>query len=98
MRKELLNSSLKLYEYLSVYGVDRHNTKEDIILLWLIRDILEQDCYFSLLDECSHKNLMILFRKIQHTNPQLKYCRFNLDDYKNLGNKQNIDTYRIIRR
>ena len=95
-KKEFLASSINLYEYLKVYGDDPHHTKEDLLVLALIRDIVEQNCYFNFLTECTFTNIGHIIMEILHGNPKLKYCRFKLDDYKNLGGKQNIDSYRRL--
>lgn len=97
LKKEIVVNSLSLYEYLSTYGVDRFNTKEDIILLSFMDDILKQNCYYDFIDECNIMDIEKFINHILHSNPQLRYCRIKLDDYKNLGGKQNIDTYKLIK-
>jgi hypothetical protein len=96
INKEILYNGKFIYDYLSVYGVDRYNTKKDLILLSHMRNILELNCYYNVLNECSINNIYSFISKILNNNPQLKYCRINVNDYKNLGSKQNIDTYKRI--
>ncbi len=96
LRKELLVNSINLYDFLGVYGVDRFNTKEDISIISLIEEILAQNCYYNLLSECDFKVIDKVLNTIKHRNPMFKYCRLDISDYKNLGNKQNIRTYQII--
>lgn len=95
--RTILTNSLMIYEYLSIYGIDRHNTKEDIILISMIKDLLYNNCYFDLVDECTMWKIKKILSNILNRNPQLRHCRINLDDYKNLGGKQNITTYQIIK-
>lgn len=96
INREILQNGVFLYRYLAKYGVDRYNTKRDLILLIWIKDLLEQNCYYDILNECMYNKLIGLIEEILHNNPQLKYCRKELWDYKNLGDKQNIDTYKNL--
>lgn len=96
IKNEQITNSLRLYNYLSIYGIDKFNTKQDIILISFMEDILKQNCYYDLLDECSFLAVEKFINYILHSNPQLAYCRIKLDDYKNLGNKQNIDTFKRL--
>ena len=97
LRKELLINSINLYEYLSVYGVDRHSTKSDLVILSLIEEILSQNCYYDILTECDFTNINKVLTTIKNDNPMFKYCRLDITDYKNLGGKQNIKTHQIIK-
>lgn len=97
IKREIFGSTMSLKKTLETYGIDRYNTKEDIILLSLIDDILSQNCYFSFLNQCSLTNILRMANCIRNKNPQLKYCRIDLNDYINLGDKQNIDTYKLIK-
>lgn len=96
INREILGSSLALKQRLEVYGTDKYNIKEDIILLSLIDDILTQNCYYEFLDKCSLKSLIKAAKCIRDSNPTLKYCRVDLNNYKNLGNDQNITTFQLI--
>lgn len=97
IKKEILANAIRLSEYLSVYGIDKYNTKGDILILSLIDEMLEQNCYFDFIDECTFRNIKRYLAKLLHSNPQLMYCRMNLGDYINLDGKQNIDTYKLIK-
>ena len=92
----ILQNGMYLYKYLAHYGVDHYNTKRDLILLIWIKDILEQNCYYDILNECMYTKLVGIVNNILNNNPRLKYCRIDLWDYKNLGEKQNIDTYKNL--
>jgi methylmalonyl-CoA mutase N-terminal domain/subunit len=97
LKREIIENTLSLYKYLEIYGVDRHNTREDISLLILIQDILENNCYYNLLDNISFSNIVKVIEHTLHSNPKLKYCRIDITDYKNLGGVQNINTFQIIK-
>ncbi len=97
VKKTILVNSVQLYKKLSIYGIDRYDTKRDILLLSIIDDILSNNCYFNFLDL---KTLMCIEKILEKTlrkNPSLKNCRIDINDYKNLGGKQNITTYQIIK-
>ena len=97
-KQGLLSNSLRIYDYISIYGLDRYNSKKDIMLLLLIEDMLSEDCYFEMLD---HYTLNILYSArdfILNRNPQLQYCRRSLNNYYNLDGRQNIDTYKQIKK
>jgi len=96
-KREILDNTMNVYKYLEIYGVDKFNSKEDIILISLIDDILTVNCYYNLLTECMLKKIHRILTDILNNNPQLKYCRINLDDYKNLGGLQNIKTYQKVK-
>lgn len=95
-KRNILDNSLNIFSYLEVYGVDKFNSKRDIILLSFIDDILTTNCYYELIDECILKKIYKIYTDIINSNPQLKYCRINLEDYKNLGGPQNIKTYQQV--
>jgi len=98
LKKEILNNGLYLYyNYLSHYGIDKYGTKKDLLLLSCINEILENNCHYDLIDVKSLDNIHRLYRHILHRNPQLKYCRKNLDNYNNLGDAQFIEKYQRIK-
>jgi len=72
LQKEIVNNTLFLYNYLSIYGVDRFNTKRDLVLLAMWEEILSSDCYFGLIRECSLKAVLNEINRILRTNPQLR--------------------------
>jgi hypothetical protein len=97
LNRNIWDNSLNIFNYLSIYGFDNYNTKEDLIIISLIKDLLDVNCYYEFIGECQYKNLMNVYNQIFNNNPQLKYCRINLNDYKNLGGPQNILTYQIVK-
>lgn len=92
----ILQNGLFIYDYMAVYGVDKYQTKRDLILLIFLQDILIQNCHYDLLNECTYNAILNLIETILNRNPQLKYCRVELWDYKNLGGPQNVDTYKNL--
>ena len=97
IKKEIYNNGLWLYfEYLSHYGVDRHNTKKSLLVLSAIDEIMENNCYYGLVDERTLGNINKFYSYIIHKNPQLKYCRKNIINYNNLGDSQFLEKFRVI--
>lgn len=70
-----LRNAIFLYNYLGIYGVDKYNTKEDLLLLNFIKDILN----FTQTDKRIKRDLIqyveSMYLYITHSNPQLGYCR-----------------------
>ena len=97
LKKEIVNNTLFLYEYLSIYGIDKFNTKKALVLLAMYDEILSSDCYFGLVSECVHAKVLDHIRRILKNNPQLRWCRFDINDYVNMGDPQNIDTYKLLK-
>ena len=95
--KELYQNSLFLYfNYLPHYGVDRHHTKKDILLLHCLNDLLDNNCYYELIDEKLMGQINRFYHYILNKNPQLKYCKIDLfSNYNNLGDAQFIEKYQI---
>lgn len=92
----LLQNGLYIYSYLAKYGYDKYATKRDLMLLFFLNDILEENCHYDVLNECAHRKVLKLITNILNRNPQLKYCKKEFFDYKNLGGPQNIDTYKLL--
>lgn len=74
---EILYNGLTLYDYLSLYGNDKYNTKEDLILLILIKDIFELENNYTILCEKSFNALLKRVDCILSNNPVLKYYNCN---------------------
>lgn len=83
---ELLSNSKFLHRYLSAFGTDTYNTKEDIIIIGFIYDILNQNADNMFL---TNKEVTCLFRTascLKNKNIQIKYCRPDNAIYANLDN------------
>lgn len=67
--KEILLSSLALKDYLEAYGIDRHNTKRDILLLEYLNNIA-----FNRFLNLKEQDIVVIFKyidSIKNTNPQI---------------------------
>lgn len=92
IRKELLGNSLALFERLQTTGVDKYNTKEDLLILSLIDEVISEYCRNRFMKECILQKLIALANCVRDSNPSISYCRINLNDYKHLG-KKSVPTY-----
>lgn len=77
LNKQILYNTMTLYDYLSIYGIDKDNTKEDLILLSIIKEIFNLENNYYLLTEKSFNMLMDKSKQILNNNPSLKYFRCN---------------------
>jgi hypothetical protein len=95
--EEIYKTGLFFYfEYLQHYGVDRYNTKKSLLILSCIDELLDNNCYYDIIDENSLSNINRFYNYILSKNPQLKYCRKCNLNYNNLGNAQNIQKFQMI--
>ena len=82
--KEIFEDSLFLYKYLEKFGVDKHETKRDILIVSMLYDIIKHK---ELIDDCLKCCLSKVYSTLRHvvdSNPQMKYCRQCLTDYNNI--------------
>jgi|GEM_PF-5404474 len=98
IRKEIYNNSLYYYfKFIPHYGIDKHNTKKSLLLLSMIQDLLEQNCYYGMIDDVTFGYILKFHQYILNKNPQLKYCRGDIScNYNNLGGDQFIEKYQTI--
>ena len=96
LKNEIFETGLFLYDkFLSHYGVDRHNTKKDLLILSCIDEMLEDNCYYDFISERELGCINRFYSYIRNKNPQLKYCRKEIN-YNNLGDAQWFEKYRLI--
>ena len=97
--QEIYKNSLFLYfEVFPVYGIDKHNSKKDLILLSMIDDLLDNDCYYGMIDSRTLGYIRKFHQYILNRNPLLKYCRADIDcRYNNLGDEQFIEKYQKVK-
>ena len=77
--KQIMYNTMTLYDYLSIYGVDKNNTKEDLILLSLIKEIFNLENNYYLLTDKSFNMLISKEKYIMNNNPDLRYFRCGKD-------------------
>jgi hypothetical protein len=95
--KTVLVNAISLYDYLAIYGFDKYHSKEDLILLSFIDEIIRENCNHGLITECIYKKMQKLISDILDKNPSLKYCRIFEKNYKNYSDSQNIRSYQLIK-
>lgn len=76
----IYSNLIKLYKYLIIYGFDKYQTKQDLILLILLADIINSD-YYKNLNQSEQDNLISIFKDIIHNNEFLIYTIHNLPNY-----------------
>ena len=98
IRLTIYNNFKHLYhKYLPIYGVDKYNIKKDLILLTFIDEILYNECFYGVMNECRYNRVLEFTNHILRSNPKLGYCRVDIDcNYNNLGDPQNIRKYQVI--
>ena len=96
--QEIYHNGLFLYfEVLPILGIDKHNSKKDLLLLAMIDDLLTNNCYYEFIDSNAYGYIKDFYHHILNRNPQLKYCRVDIDNrYNNLDGKQFIEKYQMI--
>ena len=92
----ILDSGDNLIQRMKVIVEPEQRTKQDLLMLSNIDDIIRQSCYFDLLDDDSLNTLITISHKIINANPRIIHARYSLNDYRNLGKSQNTLTYARI--
>lgn len=90
LRESNISNTHFLYEYLSKYGVDKYNLREDIILTSFIAEILKMNKKTNM-----EINLYASAAYIFQSNKKMKICRCRDCDYEPETTKPKILSFRL---
>ena len=72
-RKDLISYLNKIYKYLEIYGMDKYNLRENLLLSFMISELIDENQNTGLLNEKDISNLYQLIYDVLNNDTLIKY-------------------------
>ena len=90
-RKNLISYLNRIYKYLEIYGIDKYNLRENLLLSFMINEIIDENQNTGLLNE---KEISILHQLIYDVSNNDTLIKSNKSEISYIGLPDNI--YQLI--
>ena len=67
-RKDLISYLNRIYKYLGIYGIDKYNLRENLLLSFMINELIDENKNIGLLSEEDILNLYHLIYDVSNTD------------------------------
>ena len=72
-RKDLISYLNRIYKYLEIYGIDKYNLRENLLLSFMISELIDENQNTGLLNEKDISNLYQLIYDVLNNDTLIKY-------------------------
>ena len=72
-RKDLISYLNRIYKYLEIYGIDKYNLRENLLLSFMISELIDENENTGLLNEKDISNLYQLIYDVLNNDTLIKY-------------------------
>ena len=71
-QKDLISYLNRVYKYLEIYGIDKYNLRENLLLLFMIKELIDENKNTGLLSEEDILNLYHLIYDVSNNDTLIK--------------------------
>ena len=90
-RKDLISYLNRIYKYLGIYGIDKYNLRENLLLSFMINEIIDENQNTGLLDV---KEISSLYQLIYDVSNNDTLIKFKKSEISYIGLPDNV--YQLI--
>ena len=72
-RKDLISYLNRIYKYLEIYGIDKYSLRENLLLSFMISELIDENQNTGLLNEKDISNLYQLIYDVLNNDTLIKY-------------------------
>ena len=90
-RKDLISYLNRIYKYLEIYGIDKYNLRENLLLSFMINEIIDENQNTGLLNE---KEILSLYQLIHDVLNNDTLIKSNKPEISHIGLPGNV--YQLI--
>ena len=72
-RKDLISYLNRVYKYLEIYGIDKYNLRENLLLSFMINELIDENQNTGLLNEKEISSLYQLVYDVSNNDTLIKY-------------------------
>ena len=90
-RKDLISYLNRIYKYLEIYGIDKYNIRENLLLSFMINELIDENQNTGLLNE---KEILSLYQLIYDILNNDTLIKFKKSEISYIGLPDNV--YQLI--
>ena len=90
-RKDLISYLKRIYKYLEIYGIDKYSLRENLLLSFMISELIDENQNTGLLNEKDISNLYQLIYDVLNNDTLIK---FKKSEISYIGLPDNV--YKLI--
>ena len=77
-QKDLISYLNRVYKYLEIYGIDKYNLRENLLLSFIISELINENQNTGLLNEGDILNLHHLIYDVSNNDTLIKYKKLEI--------------------